>query len=221
MSRLNAGWAVVAVLLAACGGATFTDTDGGPGDGSDGGTSGGDGGRSDGGAVIACPSTPPTPGAACPVSCPPQGAPCLALQCEYGTSPIMECNQLFNCDGTWSADTRGGDPKICSPSTAGCPATRASVPVGTACTPSGLECDYPDGRCACTISQFGPVRMDAGSEWICTSPQMGCPAARPLVGSACTTPGELCDYGGCELQGGVTLTCSSGRWQSTPTPCPG
>lgn len=210
MRASNTGWALVVAVLAGCGGATFTDL--GTGDGGPGGD-GGDGGKGDGGiAITTCPSSPPVIGSACAGS---------SLACEYGTSPIVQCNELYTCrSGQWSADARGNDPPFCTPSTSGCPATRAAVPVSMACAPSGLECDYPTGRCACTTSNFGPVHLDAGTEWICDSPQGDCPAPRPLVGSACTSAGKTCDYGACTLPGGVSLTCEDGRWQDRPVPCP-
>lgn len=220
MSVSNLGWVLAATILAGCGGATFNDLGDG-GTSSDGGPGTGDSGRGgiDGGAIV-CPPTPPTDGTACPFTCPKTGAPCVPLECEYGTSPILECDAIFTCNGTWAADTRGGDPMYCSPSTSGCPATRASVPVGAACSPSNLECDYPGGRCACTISRGGPVRLDAGAEWICDTPMGDCPQPRPRVGTSCTSPGKTCDYGACTLPGGDALECTDGRWQPHQMPCP-
>jgi hypothetical protein len=209
MRASNTAWSLVFAVLAGCGGATFVDNGGDGGGAGDSG--GGDGGTSDSGRG-ACPASAPATGAACADT---------ALACEYGTSPIVQCNQLYTCSGgRWSAPGNGSDPKFCHPSTSGCPATRGAVPVGTTCAPSGLECDYPSSRCACTTPISGPARLDAGTEWVCDSPRGDCPAPRPLVGSACTSAGKTCDYGACTLPGGVSLTCADGRWQNRPTPCP-
>ncbi|MEO6576595.1 MAG: hypothetical protein ABIP89_22295 [Polyangiaceae bacterium] len=219
MSVSKVKWALVVTMLTGCGGATVNDL-------GDGGTSG-DGGTGDGGrgggidaGVFVCPPSAPTNGAACEFSCPKTGAPCVPFQCEYGTSPILQCNELFTCDGTWSADARGNDPQFCSPTPSGCPATRATVPVGAPCSPSTLECSFPEGRCACTVSSAGPVRVDAGAEWICDTPQGDCPRPRPHVGSACAGFGRICDYGACSLPGGSAVECSEGRWQEHQVPCP-
>ena len=96
-----------------------------------------------------------------------------------------------------------------------CPTSYASVPKGQTCSPEGLDCAYPEGQCNCTRS--GPVVRQEPA-WVCTPTSAGCPAPRPDLGTACSQPGLVCDYGGCS--GGVNEICKDGYWQDQPTPCP-
>ena len=74
------------------------------------------------------------------------------------------------------------------------------------------------GQCATHCGMMG--RPEAF--WCCPdapSGTSGCPSPRPRLGSACTSEGTLCDYGGCS--GNVTLQCTGGTWQPTTIGCPG
>jgi hypothetical protein len=109
----------------------------------------------------------------------------------------------------WSYPTPG---PACPAGT--CPATYADVPQGQSCTPEGLDCGYSQGQCNCDIQ---PESAKGLPVWLCTTPAPGCPEPRPNIGSACTQPGQSCDYGACT--GGVELECS-GTWQVEQTACP-
>jgi hypothetical protein len=126
--------------------------------------------------------------------------------------------------GSWQWPlTNPGANLGCSPGVPpACPASFASVPVGTSCSADGIYCDYPEGRCACSMGA-GPVRLVDGSpasSWFCTQPAAGCPVPRPLLGSACTQEGLFCDYGGCTVPGGTGEQCSGGIWITEPVACP-
>jgi hypothetical protein len=102
-----------------------------------------------------------------------------------------------------------------------CPATYFSVPRMSHCTPYGGWCDYPQGRCACTV-QAGGVPLDASAEatWICQDPQGGCPIPRPRLGTVCPQEGLTCDYGACDIPGGVAENCAGGIWTQAGVACP-
>jgi hypothetical protein len=106
----------------------------------------------------------------------------------------------------------------------GCPATFQSVPPGSACPTSGLLCDYPQGRCACTTPLSGPpiITLDGAVpiRWACQNPGQNCPRPRPLLGRPCTQNGLFCDYGGCTVPGGTSEQCTGGVWQPALTACP-
>jgi hypothetical protein len=209
---------VASALAAACGGQSFGGdfTGDAATDGGGGGDSGGvDGGGGDGGLVPGCPASAPSTGTACAE----QG-----LACEYGTDSNVNCNTVARCQsGSWQV-TPPGDLITCpSPGVVpGCPSSFADVPRGTACSPNGLICGYPQGRCTCNYGFGGPVPVDAGSgSWRCENPNAGCPTPRPRIGSSCSVPATLvCDYGGCMLPGGTDLQCLGGTWTEQPVACP-
>jgi hypothetical protein len=229
---LLASAASLAVAVA-CGGHTSTDdlngtADGGASSGSSGasssgasssGTSGSSGASSSGtsgsSGGSSCPATAPANGAACTVS---------ALSCEYGSDPNILCNTLARCQqGRWVVQTPQPGSQCPSPGIQkGCPSSFGQASQGNTCAPPGLECDYPQGRCACSLGFGGPIQVDAGTgHWSCEAPPKGCPQPRPRVGSACTVPSNLsCNYGACVLLGGVTMQCQGGIWVETPTACP-
>jgi hypothetical protein len=133
------------------------------------------------------------------------------MECEYGDNPNPNCNDIETCmsNDEWSYPTPG---PACPAGT--CPATYADVPQGQSCTPEGLDCGYSQGQCNCDIQ---PESAKGLPVWLCTTPAPGCPEPRPNIGSACTQPGQSCDYGACT--GGVELECS-GTWQVEQTACP-
>jgi hypothetical protein len=103
-----------------------------------------------------------------------------------------------------------------------CPATFASVPRMTHCTPYGGWCDYAEGRCACTANT-GPALLDASAEaiWICQDPSApGCPSPRPRLGSTCSQEGLSCDYAACDVPGGTVELCHGGAWIQGNVACP-
>ncbi len=104
----------------------------------------------------------------------------------------------------------------------GCPASYSQVPRGTTCVSNGLVCDYLLGRCSCNPGG-GVVRVVDGAvvaSWYCQAPATGCPQRRPPLGSVCSSPGLICDYGACYVPGGTTETCTNGVWVESLTACP-
>jgi hypothetical protein len=91
------------------------------------------------------------------------------------------------------------------------------------CDTFGGWCDYPQGRCACTVQAGGPALLDASavSIWICQDPSApGCPTPRPRLGSPCSQDGLTCDYGACDIPGGIGETCNGGIWIQAGVACP-
>jgi hypothetical protein len=203
----------VAALLAAgaCGGATQgglgggTNGDGGAGADSNGG----------GGGTSPCPASPPGDGGACG----PQG-----LSCEWGSSPVEDCDTMALCNGgRWQVTTPGPGGLDCHPGPqATCPSSFASVPREAHCSPYGVYCDYPEGRCACSVPPGPgfPADASAEAEWLCQDPAAGCPQPRPPVGSVCSQDGLQCDYGACDIPGGNAETCQGGLWIEGGVACP-
>ena len=164
--------------------------------------------------------------AALMVGCRPQpapGSPCHQpnLECEYGGSPVTECDQVATCIGSqWSfrMPLTGAD----CPATlaAGCPATLDAAAQTGSCTSLGLNCDYTEGRCSCNVPS-GPVPADpaTAATWNCQLPQPSCPVQRPRLGDTCPLDALVCDYGSCTVSGGSAVVCSGGRWQSDAFAC--
>jgi hypothetical protein len=218
--------ALLGLSLAACGGVS-ADPPGGGGSssgggssgsssgGGSGGSSGGSSGSSSGGTTQGCPPSPPTAGSSCALAY-------ASFSCEYGGDQDLECDTLATCsNATWSlteAPTDGFCPTS-KPGKNGCPASYSGVHVGQAC--SGVtDCAYPQGRCACTVPIGGPVELeDAGAEWICETPESGCPEPRPQAGTSCDSEGLTCDYGTCTLPGGTAMECAGGRWSVSFSAC--
>jgi hypothetical protein len=197
---------VLAIACGACGG----QSDGGGGGGSI---------TVDGG----------TPGGGCPASVPGASSACSSnVTCEYGGDPDGACNTVASCvRGAWvlkgppSGTSITTCPTPAASANAACPATYAGVPVGTACTSSGLlVCGYPQGRCTCTSQVSGPPRVGGGAAWACDTPDPGCPSPRPHLGTTCGAAAQECDYGGCTLPDGLTETCTGGIWAPSATACP-
>jgi hypothetical protein len=196
---------LAAAAVMGCGGSTLAVP------GNDGGN---DGGHPDGGGTG-------DSGETCPTSAPTSGTPCqdFEVECEYGTSANVSCNQLLKCipdcdpdgcpTGTWT------NVASSAPCVTGCPSTYASVPVTTDCQTDGLVCGYAQGTCTCSN---GGVPHPGGPAWDCFPAQSGCPSPRPNLGTSCTAEGQSCDYGSC--YGGIAVECSHGSWQETMTACP-
>jgi hypothetical protein len=219
-----AAWLVASGVLtfaSGCGGrAVVSEQDAGPpvatGAGtSSGGASAGGSGASGGGAG---PTTPDGYVGVCPLGSQAPGDVCSGgLHCEYGTDPNPKCNSLLACfEDHWLNLNGIGTGSTTCPSPGiqhGCPASRAAVEPGAACTIAGLECGYPEGRCACA-AQYAYLTDGGAGEWWCEAPAAGCPMPRPHVGTACDAPDSLrCDYGSAFLAGGTVQSCIHGAWQ--------
>ncbi|HSQ64288.1 MAG TPA: hypothetical protein VLM85_13770 [Polyangiaceae bacterium] len=179
---------------------------------------------SDGGAD----SSPPSDGGlgpSCPATVPNADSPCSkeGLSCEYGSDPNLSCNTYAQCSlGRWQVMTPPPSGCPTPPNPSSCPSTYASVPVGQLCgNLVGLLCSYPLGFCGCEVPQFGPYPADgaAVAQWVCDQPEQGCPQPRPKLGSVCTQPGQMCDYGACSLPTGTSVQCQDGAWQNAPFGC--
>ncbi len=162
--------------------------------------------------------------AAASTPCPPDLSqiatwPCTeGLTCEFGTDPRPSCRDSAACtQGTWNITS----PELCAalpPVT--CPATREAA-AGQACPTQGAYCVYDGLDCECTNCTTGPVDTCAGDPtWHCAAPNAdaACPAALPLLGTACSTEGKTCTYA-CGT-GGARL-CKQGAWYTANGgPCP-
>ncbi len=220
---LGLGFSACTIVVAlACSGKT---SDVGGGDGGSSGSSGGgsssggssSGGSSSGGLVKGCPATPPADGSACGV--PP-------LQCEYGADVNPQCNTIATCVAStrgptaWVVQTARGQCPTPPPGPS-CPASYAAVPKGAACT-TATSCAYAEGTCTCEIycgPQYPVSReCDAGTplSWQCTGAAPGCPAQRPLGGTACAQEQQYCAYGDCRAP---AMKCESGAWHVEPQGC--
>jgi hypothetical protein len=81
-----------------------------------------------------------------------------------------------------------------------------------------ISCTYPQGRCTCTRN-IGPIALEP--LWVCSDPEAGCPTARPRLGTACSQPSKVCDYGSCSVDGGSAVRCDGGVWKlETNIACP-
>jgi hypothetical protein len=197
---------------------------GGSGSGSgssSGGSSGGgsSGGRCDAGCVDGGGPSP------CPAHLPPVGTSCsqAGLECEYGTNPVQSCDFVATCtQSIWQIQSPSTSANCSISPAPTCPSSFSSVPQGSHCgSLYGLICNYPQGRCECTVSG-GLVPLDASAvaTWQCQDPSVGCPIPRAPLGSACTQPNLNCDYGACFIQGGSAETCTNGVWKQSFVACP-
>ncbi len=226
------------LAVVACGGATFSGPDAGDGGGSSsgsasGGSSGSSSGSSSGGTTSSSSgsssggttsSSSGSPVAGCPGSLPTQFAPCSenGLVCEWGTSPDPSCDDSATCNsGSWAIPSAPAG--VCAPSAPiVCPSSFASVARMSACTPYGGFCDYPEGRCACSVPE-GPAMMNPPSAiWLCQDAGPGCPTPRPRLGTPCSPKeeGMQCDYGSCTVPGGSAEQCTAGVWMPAAVGCP-
>lgn len=194
-----------ALLALGCGGSRESAQDAGSSDGTS-----ADAPPPPGSRAPWCPETAPKNGDPCTPATPPSGAANITA-CEYGSNP--HCATLAECSGgTWGI---GLPVASCSGNAPSCP---AGLDAGdTAMCPVNEDCTYPTGRCgciSCVPSVCGPscADRDSGTEWIC-QPWLeapGCPAQRPLLGTACTDfqEGQFCG-GGLWDNGEV---CAGGYW---------
>ena len=188
--------------------------------------------------VVGCGSSPGTPlpdagppagslVSACPPSIPDGGSPCPApgqIDCEYGNDWNSQCNTIAQCwrggplDATWQIQLpySGVDFSCPTPTTLspGCPSSPPDSQIGsvTACSYDGGFCAYGDVMCDCIQQGSSSATPDASYAWICSNPGLGCPAARPRIGSACTSAedGVSCQYAVCAV--GSATYCTGGVW---------
>jgi hypothetical protein len=163
----------------------------------------------------------------CPETQPDAGDPCYwnGPQCEYGSSPLAQCNTLATCSyaafgpgslGQWSLSVPEAGPP-CSPAPASqCPA--AEPVAGAPCATPLLDCDYGETRCECAT---GPSLQSTAATWRCTDPQLAGPdcGARGHLGSPCPGNAPSCNYAACEIVGGTVEFCANGVWVQTMPPC--
>jgi len=159
--------------------------------------------------AAACPATVPTSGQTCPRN---------GLACEFATDPRPGCHTVVTCvGGKWNVPV-GTCPPL--PATT-CPVTREAA-AGQTCSPLDAYCDYAGLTCRCTNCVFYPIeRCEGPLTWHCDAPNPDttCPAARPLLGTACAKDAQQCNYG-CEPN--VSRKCEGGVWvaASSPGGCP-
>jgi hypothetical protein len=208
----HATWLLVLLLACGCSGAVSSPASG------DAGTR--DSASSDSQAsdtsLGGCPASEPASGS----TCMPGGQP--ASGCEYGTDP--HCTVIASCSapgpgGPFTWQLTGPDPS-CAGNPQQCPASYGMPINGAACPLMGT-CSYPEGRCTCA-----PCFGDGGrsTEWECATWQTpaGCPEPRPLLGTACSQPGQACNYGqGCcsPVDTGPDLYCQNGIWTAMGVGC--
>lgn len=161
---------------------------------------------------VPCPTTAPTPGAAC--SFPPES-------CEYGTSGVVPCNQVFECQqGTWHVVFQGQCPSL--DAATGCPATFAEAADAGASGCPTASCEYPEGYCMCLeVCSVGQKRPYSGGAWYCAPATAACPSPRPDLGTPCSQDAGACLYGVTCCQPGEELECVGGVWTGYPVgTCP-
>jgi hypothetical protein len=189
-----------------------------------------DAGQEDAGSGSAGPPTcqPPPLGLRGPfLDCPPVlpagRTPCdSSAVCEYGPNAQGACTTLAECvlageDGPlwWRVVP---PPSWCGTAGAGCPASFGETPTnGSFCRTTAPICDYAQGRCAC--EPCAGSSGDAGlGMWQCVKWPTGgdcCPDPRPLLGSACASEGQRCNYS-LACRGlpdmGPAMVCTQGTW---------
>jgi hypothetical protein len=162
-------------------------------------------------------------GPGCPVTLPQAGSPCVPpaspssvyWECEYGTDP--HCTSIAAC-----GSPAGNPPYIwvvfppdsaCGGNPATCPTSFSQPPAVTCALPTA--CFFPQGACycaSCTPTFCSPTPCadkDAGTEWQCAPwpERPGCPNPRPLLGTPCSSPNQLCNG-----PGSLWMLCADGYW---------
>jgi hypothetical protein len=126
-------------------------------------------------------------GTACPTSEPTVGDSCeFALSCEYGGSPFVWCNRVYECISgyvalePWPVPDASACPESLSP---GCPASRTVIGPGAPCGASSLQCAYTDAECDC-------IQGHPTATWVCSDVDAGgtgsCPVPRAMLGTPCS-----------------------------------
>jgi hypothetical protein len=166
-------------------------------------------------------------GPGCPPTAPVVGSPCASEfdvpWCEYGNSPSLACDGVFECAGVqgWQPAPPTEFP-VPTCVTGTCPASYSDAMTSPSRAPLLLECAYPDGDCVCQ-----------SKGWDCSQSYNApdCPVPRPRLGTACSADfSQSCGHSPCS--GGIAVictcpglllgeTCDAGAsWQRIPTPCP-
>jgi hypothetical protein len=214
-------------------GVASPESSGAAGTSTSGGSGGSSGGSADAGSTRTCPSLDAGGAGACPSTLPVAGCPCAVpgLECEYGGANVEQCDTVAYCGASgWQVQGATAATGDCDSRPTGCPGTFASVPRDAGCTPPmppsfgamGV-CDYAEGRCQCAT---GGVNLPytgspAQDYWSCQDPgSASCPSPRPRLGSACSSPGLTCSYGGCAVEGGDIQACKNGIWTRVALACP-
>lgn len=148
----------------------------------------------------------------CPVEAPQasETCPAAALQCEYGDSLSLACDQMFVCDPVkgWTFVS------ATSPCVSGlCPGDL--IDLAGPCSTPGLGCSGGGAWCQCDRA---PAESDLAYQWYCGPIDYRCPALRPRLGSDCGMDDPLCDYGAC--YGGIAVACQGPFWQERTIDCP-
>jgi hypothetical protein len=158
----------------------------------------------------------------CPASEPAFGDPCaFSLWCEYGKSPFVACNTVYDCvSGHVVLDrTFISDASICDTGLQpGCPASRTAIVPGSACVaPNPVQCIYAEGECDCIQGRASE------NTWLCSAVDAGasrtCPVPRPMLGTPCNpaSASELCQYiAPCTYE--ACSTCGN-QWSVLSVPC--
>jgi hypothetical protein len=184
-----------------------------------------------------------------PADCPPsepveaRSCPREGLLCEYGEDVNPLCNSLWLCSGgIWTFPVLIGDRPKCptvvptpGPNPSDCPADRAAVPDGQACTGSST-CTYGGSTCRCGVFcpsfpiEMPPCDADAGVTtnccdhskiaWHCFDGPAWCERPRPSLGTACTMEGQTCAVSPAAECGQSDLRCTMGTWQFAGGTCP-
>jgi hypothetical protein len=147
----------------------------------------------------------------------------VGLECEYGNDVNIDCDTIAHCDTSGWKITPPATQNCPTPAPGpSCPSSYAAVPQQSTCS-TAATCAYPQGTCSCEVycgSQYPvghPCEAGTPMTWQCTGAAQGCPPTRPLVGSACTTDAQSCNYGDCNTTG---VVCQNGTWHVRFNGCP-
>ena len=212
---LSVGLGVFIAAMAACDSVTSIGPSFGGSSVSAGGTSSAPGSSGTG--------QPIGPQAICPAQQPVAGDRCGLGTCEYGGAADPACNFIAKCNDSAIWDVF--PPDHC-PTT--CPARFDERVPGEACDGPDV-CTYREATCGCAGATGQPPTLgDGGDEggdaatadsggsalvghWQCVRPGDGCPARRPVIGTACTKP-MTCDYGTCLFGVPLAVECNFNTW---------
>jgi hypothetical protein len=121
--------------------------------------------------------------------------------------------------GAGSAGSAGGSGSAGSGAGGAAGACPPSLPTGgSACSPDGLNCGYPDGCC-------GTVAICKSGAWTIETPLgcplFPCPSSPPPDGSSCCAHPPSCTWDQCSPEGIVSATCDpdTTQWHVTAIPC--